>query len=601
MDRLRHPIIPVPPRAHSPASSRTYTPPSARTYVRATPNPVPLHINSTYTGFPNLPSRRNSTTSWVTQEKSIKYGKGKYSDVELVPQPSDDSEDPLNWQTWRKDLNLAALLIMVGLCNGMKTALLPTNAAITSHFKTSYTTVAFLTAAPLLLSVPSGLLSSILARLCGKRPLYLAGTMVALIGCIWNVTAFDDYASCLGARLFQGLGWSIFDTLVLSSIQDTYFEHQRDLRVIIYNVLSISTTWGTPLVSGALGASSFTAPFNVIAIFFLFAVPMIALAAPETAFDRASASEPPTPVSGFTLSRRWQPWRLKHRLTKDRLTDYFKSMKPCTFAGPITKSIVLQIPRAMCAPTSLLIVALTMIPVCALWGLGMSISLLLNAEPLSLGPEKVGTVFVGPWLLPMFVVATIGLYRGVHVKFNKATVILIIGCGSALALVGILAFGLGLFNFLSPTKSSGQQLFFTTTSGQVSVPLLSFQLAILATSIAVLDTATRPLLTRSASFTSSNMAIAVRSIGDMNTAVILWRNLFTAIFIVVIPYVINASPQTGIKGLTIGLTTVQAIIATLVVLSQLFFDSAIWRADGKIMGLVDLSSLKLSVSFFDTD
>lgn len=112
---------------------------------------------------------------------------------------------------------------MVGLCNGMKTALLPTNAVVASHLKIAYPTVAFLTAAPLLLSVFSGLLSSILARLCGKRPLYLGGTMVTLIGCIWNVTAFDDYASCLGARLFQGLGWGIFDTLVLSSIQDTYF------------------------------------------------------------------------------------------------------------------------------------------------------------------------------------------------------------------------------------------------------------------------------------------------------------------------------------------------------------------------------------------
>lgn len=365
--------------------------------------------------------------------------------------------------------------------------------------------------------------------------------------------------------------------------------------------MAITTTWGTPLVSGALGVSSFTAPFNVIAIFFLFAVPLIALAAPETAFDRASASEAPTPVSGFTLSRRWQPWRLKHRLTKDRVTDYFKSMKPCTFIGPITKSIVLQIPRTMCAPTCLLIVAITMIPVCTLWGLAMSISLLLNAEPLSLAPDKIGTVFVGPWLLPMAVVAATGLYRGVHVKFNKATVIVIIGCGSALALVGTLAFGLGLFNFLSPEKSSGHQIFFATTSSQVSLPLLSFQLAILATSIAVLDTATRPLLARSASFTSSNMAIAVRSIGDMNTAVILWRNLFTAIFIVAIPYAINVSPHGGIKALAIGLTVAQITMATIVVLAQVFFDTAIWRADGKIMGLVDLSSLKLSGSFFDTD
>lgn len=27
--------------------------------------------------------------------KSVKYGKGKYFDVELIPQPSDDPDDPL--------------------------------------------------------------------------------------------------------------------------------------------------------------------------------------------------------------------------------------------------------------------------------------------------------------------------------------------------------------------------------------------------------------------------------------------------------------------------------------------------------------------------
>lgn len=334
----------------------------------------------------------------------------------------------------------------------------------------------------------------------------------------------------------------------------------------------------------------------------MVAAPLIVLAAPETAFDRASAATAPTPVSGFTLSRKWQPWRLKHRFTKERLAEYFQSLKPCTFTGSTSMTSVLQVPRTMVAPTALLSVALTMLPAGSLWGLAMSMSLLLDAQPLSLGPEQIGTVMVGPWLLPMIAVAAISFYRGVHAKFATVANVLIIMSGTALAMVGTLTLCLGIYNFLTPTKlSGGQQVFFSTTSSQISMPLLSFQLAILAAAFAVLDTATRPLLARSASFTSSSMALAVRSIGDMHTAVILLRNLVAAVFIIVIPYTINAYPETGIKGLAIGLSISQVIIALVVVLLQAFFDEPIWRADGKVMGLVDLGNLKQSASFFDLD
>ena len=39
-------------------------------------------------------SKRLSLTSWVSK-RSIKYGKGRFARVELIPQPSDDPEDPL--------------------------------------------------------------------------------------------------------------------------------------------------------------------------------------------------------------------------------------------------------------------------------------------------------------------------------------------------------------------------------------------------------------------------------------------------------------------------------------------------------------------------
>lgn len=39
--------------------------------------------------------RLSFTTMSSAQKRKIKYGQGKYASVELVPQPSDDLEDPL--------------------------------------------------------------------------------------------------------------------------------------------------------------------------------------------------------------------------------------------------------------------------------------------------------------------------------------------------------------------------------------------------------------------------------------------------------------------------------------------------------------------------
>lgn len=128
-----------------------------------------------------------------------------------------------NWSRWRKDLNLASLLLIAGLNGGMKTAFVTTNADMARSYNVAYTSITALTAVPLILSSLTGLLSSICARLWGRRPIYLASFVLIFIGSIWNMTAGDKYGSCMGARVFQGLGWGAFDTLIMGSIQDMYF------------------------------------------------------------------------------------------------------------------------------------------------------------------------------------------------------------------------------------------------------------------------------------------------------------------------------------------------------------------------------------------
>lgn len=177
----------------------------------------------------------------TTGGRILKYGRGKFSHVELVPQPSNDLEDPLvsppphpqssvckpnsrqNWPRWRKELNFWSLLLMVAMMGVMKTIFVTVNAQVALGYQVSYTSATALTGVPLIVSAVSGFLCLVASRVCGKRPLYLGALLLVFVGAVWNTNVASSYAQCMAARVFQGLAWGAFDVLVPGSIQDTYF------------------------------------------------------------------------------------------------------------------------------------------------------------------------------------------------------------------------------------------------------------------------------------------------------------------------------------------------------------------------------------------
>lgn len=368
--------------------------------------------------------------------------------------------------------------------------------------------------------------------------------------------------------------------------------------VSIYNLLAITTTWGSPLVGGlaSKNANSFTNQFRIINCFYFLALPLLALGAPETAFDRSRATLTPLPIPGLDI---WRPWRLRHRLNKETAIEYIKKMKPCSFKASVTLPVVLQVPRAIITPTTCLLVVLSFIPHGALWGLATSISFLTTPQPVSLDPAMTGVLMAGPWIIASLVVGGFCFYRGLYERFTKRVSYLIISTGTIFSLTGLLSYGLGIHNFMTSHPTPSNPFFTSNTAGQISLPLLSLQLGILAGGTYTLDVITRPLLARSASFTSSNMAVAQRSIGDMHSGVIIWRNLTAGIFILALP---NAVTVYGaLKSAVIGLGITQVLLTAGLMTLWWYLDESIWRADGMIMGLVDLRLLKQSVSFFETD
>ncbi|PTB76282.1 MFS general substrate transporter [Trichoderma longibrachiatum ATCC 18648] len=591
------PTVPLPPIPTSPSSIKS--PSSVKSRSATITGVASPRLN---TG--SIKNKASFTSLAFRPHKPIKYGTGRFSQVELVPQPSDDLKDPLNWPQWRKELNLASLVFMACLIGAMKTALVAVNDVLATHYGVSYTWIAALTATPLMVSALTGSVSSVAAKLVGKRPVYLASAALIFAGCLWNMTADSSYGSSMGARVMQGLGWGAFDTLLMETIQDTFYEHERNTRVSLYTILTITSTWAFPLIGGSVSykVGPF-APYRIISALFAIAIPMLALTAPETAFDRSRAAIATTPVLNYTFPWEPQPTHVALALNRDSAIDYVREMKPWSFAGEKTVSTSLQAPRALAAPTTTLVFLVTALPHCFLWGLIASLSLLLSPEPFNLPPSILGTLTAGPWILAALLVAGICFYRSAHHKFTRCVSSLTIAGGSLLALIGLLSFGLNVGSFISgpTTSSSSSSLLAPEASHDLNLPLLSLQLGLLAAGASTLEAAARPLLARSASFTASSMAAAQRSIGDMHSWVVILRNLVSGAMVLAVPHAIARPGDGGLRALIIGLGTVQVGVTALVLLLWRFGEESVWRVDGKVMGLVNLRMPHPEESFFDTD
>lgn len=113
------------------------------------------------------------------------------------------------------------LSITVG---GIQDSLLSTvNGVLAQEFGLPIEKIENLSSYPLLASGVTCAVASILARIVGKRPIYVASTTILLITCIWSALIGTDFDSFFAARLISGIGLGSYEALVLSSIGDMYF------------------------------------------------------------------------------------------------------------------------------------------------------------------------------------------------------------------------------------------------------------------------------------------------------------------------------------------------------------------------------------------
>lgn len=89
------------------------------------------------------------------------------------------------------------------------------------------------------------------AILYGKRPVYLAASILFVLSAVWCALS-PSYASLLIARIVQGVAVSPVECLPSATIAEIFFLHERAYRLGVYTLLLLGGKNLVPLVSAAI-------------------------------------------------------------------------------------------------------------------------------------------------------------------------------------------------------------------------------------------------------------------------------------------------------------------------------------------------------------
>lgn len=207
----------------------------------------------------------------------------------LVPQPSDDPNDPLNWPLWKRDLITFILSMTAIFATCLGPILAANTLTLTFHYQVPFTKIAALTGWYLLgvgigafVFVPTG-------RIWGKRHLFVIGTILLVATSAWGGASYGPakYTSMVWARVFQGVATAPFESLVNAAVGDLYCVHQRGIRMAFTNLAVFGGAFFTPILVGKITHTiGWQWTFYFVAIFCGVCLPLIFFFCPETAYRR---------------------------------------------------------------------------------------------------------------------------------------------------------------------------------------------------------------------------------------------------------------------------------------------------------------------------
>ncbi|TVY32122.1 putative MFS-type transporter [Lachnellula subtilissima] len=510
-------------------------------------------------------TRDTSVTSTMSNVEGRKPMVGRNAGVELVPRPSDSPLDPLNWPQWKKELAFGSLVLGSAVIGILKTILVTVNGVIATELNCSYMAATALTGLPLIIGAFAGMGSTVLAQKVGKRGIYLTSSVLLLAGAIWNMHVEQSYAQFMVSRIFQGVAWGAFESLVLTSFNDMFFVHQRSRHVVIYNVSNIFFTWGTPILGGYLSQTNegFRNQIMAINIIQAFSIVLLIFATPETAFSRSSTSTSQSPNT--TTVSAPSAGKFKTYLSTLRFT-----IPP---SSSMSKSEMTRPLRALAAPTTILTFLLTAPPTATALAVASTLSLLFSSMPTFLFPARIGYLFIAPLVLSLllYTASSFTLTRAPRSKKAHSQPFLITIPALMLAFAGTLAFGLYTYGkLMSTTRAKGSQFTLYVQGQDLSLQIVSVLFGLLVAGAMLVNAAGVSILTSTSALGSEPQQQEEDHQEEegvsnaLQTAHRLLQDVLTGIFIIGMPLWVKSGADmlAGLKDAAIALAVVQVVVGS---------------------------------------
>ena len=125
-----------------------------------------------------------------------------------------------------------------------------------------------------------------IAKVYGKRPVYIAAICILFAVNVWGAVT-KTYSSFLASRIVGGIGMAPYEVLVQATISDLYFVHQRATRIALWSLFLLSGIEGASFIGGYIIEDlGYRWTFGICAIFFGTSVITIFFLVPETAYVR---------------------------------------------------------------------------------------------------------------------------------------------------------------------------------------------------------------------------------------------------------------------------------------------------------------------------
>jgi MFS family permease len=208
----------------------------------------------------------------------------------LVPQPSNDPHDPLNWSLWWKIAAISASSMVTFTQGFGPLALAPMFGDYIEAFDCTLAEAVQFTGVAILVLGFSNFFWVPMSTSFGRRTVYIFSQIINLASTIWRARA-QTYGSFMGACALNGFGAGPAETIQPAVIADIFFLHDRGKWNTLYWVVYMGSLMVGPIVSGPMAAHVGWRSFWWLNVGLLaLSILMVVFLFPETKWHRGPLS-----------------------------------------------------------------------------------------------------------------------------------------------------------------------------------------------------------------------------------------------------------------------------------------------------------------------